>query len=430
MPPTVVYEETLTVERTIMMRVDHSGRRRYSRAAVLGLAAVAGLAGCQAPITQRQRQRPEHIRAIWVTRMDYKTEADIVRIMDDCKSVGINTVLFQVRGNGTVFYPSRIEPWAEQFDHKDPGYDPLNVAIREAHRRGMLLEAYMNTMPAWNGPNPPKIRNQLYFTHPGWFWYDKFGHRQPLLHQVGGRTRGWYASLNPCLPEVRKYLVSVYQEVARRYDVDGVHLDYIRFPNEPVVPGEEIPDYPRDARTLALYKAATGLAPDADPARWMQWRADQVTELVREIHATVKRTRPGAWVTASVGADPERAKNAHFQDSRRWAREGLVDAVYPMNYIDDMQKFKERMSFWADAPAKIKVVQGIGVFKLKTGEALIEQIRAAEQPAGHFCLFAYSSLFSRTPDRANEWSEDRPAQMAARVGLLRKHLGIGASKAN
>ncbi len=68
------------------------------------------------------------IRAIWVTRWDYKSPADIARVMDNCKSAGFNTVLFQVRGAGTVFYPSRIEPWAEEFGGRDPGFDPLGVA--------------------------------------------------------------------------------------------------------------------------------------------------------------------------------------------------------------------------------------------------------------------------------------------------------------
>ncbi|UCG15800.1 MAG: family 10 glycosylhydrolase [Phycisphaerales bacterium] len=373
--------------------------------------------GCQAPL-----KRPDRIRGIWVTRMDYKTESDIVQIMENCKSLGLNTVIFQIRGNGTVFYPSKIEPWAEQFNFTDPSFDPLKVAIREAHKRGLLLEAYVNVMPAWRGPDEPANRKQLYHTHPEWFWYDKDGKRQPLVHQVGDRRQGWYVSLNPCLPEVREYLVEVFHEIVSRYDVDALHLDYIRFPNERVVPGEKIPDYPRDARTLALYKADTGLAPDDNPERWMEWRADQVTRLVRDIHAMVKRTRPRAVVTAAVGANPERSKKAHFRDSRRWAQEGLLDVAYPMNYTADPEEFRKGIENWADAPPDVAVAQGIGVWRLNTREALLGHVRAAEDAAGHFCLFAYSSFFETADDPPEGPSEERTRLRAMRVAALREHL--------
>ena len=165
----------------------------------------------------------EPIRAIWVTRWDYKTPGDIARVMDNCKVAGFNTVLFQVRGNGTAFYRSRIEPWADELGGRDPGFDPLAIAIEEAHRRGLSLHAWVNVIPGWRGDTPPTNPRQRYNAHADWFWRDAAGRRQPL---------GWYVSLNPCYPKVRRYLTAVMQEIVANYPVDGLHLDYIRFPNE------------------------------------------------------------------------------------------------------------------------------------------------------------------------------------------------------
>ena len=116
----------------------HDNSTAWVRRGMLSAAAavsLAMLAGCQTG-----PKLPDHVRGIWVTRFDYLTKGDVVGIIDNCKRLGMNTVLFQVRGNGTVFYPSQIEPWAEQFDFQDPGFDPLAVAIQEAHQRDMRLE--------------------------------------------------------------------------------------------------------------------------------------------------------------------------------------------------------------------------------------------------------------------------------------------------
>ena len=199
--------------------------------------------GCVGP------QITQPMRAIWVTRFDYKTESDVARIVDNCANAGFNAILFQVRGNGTAFYDSKLEPWADELGGKDPGFDPLALAVERAHSHDVELHAYVNVMPAWRGTEPPEDPEQLYNAHPEWFWYDQHGDRQALS--------SFYVSLNPCLPEVREYIVAVFEDLAARYDIDGLHLDYIRFPNEPpATPKGSGIDYPHDAKTLALYEAA------------------------------------------------------------------------------------------------------------------------------------------------------------------------------
>ncbi|MCH7812405.1 MAG: family 10 glycosylhydrolase [Planctomycetes bacterium] len=372
--------------------------------------------GCQ---TGPQTTGP--MRAIWVTRYDYTTADEVTEIIDNCAEAGFNAVLFQVRGNGTVFYPSKIEPWAEQLDYTDPGFDPLALAVEQAHSRGIELHAWVNVMPAWRGPNEPGIENQLYFTHPEWFWYDPDGNRQPLLHQVGERKRGWYASLNPCLPVVRDYLVEVFAELVGNYDVDGLHLDYIRFPNERVVPGEKMPDYPHDERTLQLYRQDTGLAPGDDAEAWNRWRSAQVTELVAQIHAMMRRTNPDAVLSAAVGSVPARALT-HFQDSKTWIQRGIIDTVFLMNYTGDVEKFKSRLTAWEPDLDQTRLVPGLWFDeKLEADQSAavaMREIEVALEMSGNFCVFAYSSLF----DSGNKQVGPRGDQAAQKRALRRETL--------
>src|SRR5688572_12674087 len=93
----------------------------------------------------------DDVRAIWVTRFEYQTEADVKAIVANCAALGFNTILFQVRGQADAYYRSSIEPWAERLGGRDPGFDPLDVACREAKRRGVALHAWVNVMPAWRG---------------------------------------------------------------------------------------------------------------------------------------------------------------------------------------------------------------------------------------------------------------------------------------
>ena len=365
---------------------------------------LAVTAGCQ-----QGRMTTGGVRAIWVTRGDYRTAEDVTQIMEDCRQGGFNTVVFQVRGNGTAFYPSKIEPWAEQFDFQSPGFDPLKVACQEAHQRGLELHAWVNVLPAWRGTEPPACPDQLYHKHPEWFWYDQHGVRQPLTW--------FYVSLNPCLPDVREYLVDVFREIVANYPVDGLHMDYIRFPSEPpaIPQGSDI-DYPRDDQTLALYKKETGLAPDDDRAAWNRWRTDQVTKLVADIRSMMRWTKPAAALTASVGAEYEESLR-YFRDDRQWVKDGLIDAAFLMNYQPDVAGFDSRMTEWMPLKDTVTVVPGLWFApRLETAEGIEvarQQIQSAEAKTGNYCVFSYAALFEVRDNRDRIGEEDEPQRRQA-----------------
>ncbi len=348
---------------------------------LLALAAAA----CRTTAPVPDARHP--MRAIWVTRFDYETADDVRRVIDDVARAGFDTVLFQVRGNGTAFYRSALEPWADELGGRDPGFDPLALAVEQAHARSLELHAWVNVIPSWRGPTPPRDARQLYLARPEWHWYDGRGQRQPLAD-------GFYVNLNPCLPEVRDYLVSVFREIVAGYDVDGLHLDYVRFVDDLVTE-----DYPRDQRTLALYREATGKHPDDDEHGWKAWRGEQVTALVRAIRAMVDAERRDDCVlSAAVGSTPETAVDRHLRASREWAENGIVHAVFPMNYTPDLGLFAERVEAWRAVESKAAVVTGVNVDPARSTGVLEEEIRLARRASGHVSLFAYASLFPRADD--------------------------------
>ncbi|MEX1023560.1 MAG: family 10 glycosylhydrolase [Planctomycetota bacterium] len=340
--------------------------------------------------------------SLWVTRFDYRTPEDVRTALANAADAGFDSVLWQVRGNATTFYASELEPWAIELVEPGgaPGFDPLALAIEEARRLDLELHAWINVIPAWWGPEPPPADlEHLYHTRPAWFWYDQYGERQALSER-------FYVSLNPCLPEVRAHIVAVVRELLERYPkLDGLHLDYLRFPNEPPAtrPGQ---DFPRDPKTLALYRADIGLAPGDDAAAWNAWRTAAVTELLAELRDTVRSVAPDAELSAAVGPEPELALH-HFQDVDAWLARRLVDRIHPMNYTTDPERFAARLAAWKQRAGTTPVSMGV---RLDAGplDERTQQAETALAKFGAITCFAYSSLFD-SPNEAID-AQDGPTR--------------------
>ena len=160
-------------------------------------AATLAIVACAPARAEPPAPRAE-VRAIWVTRFEYRSEAEVRTILQNCAGLGFNTVLFQVRGQADAYYTSKIEPWSERLGGKDPGFDPLDIACREAHRLGLALHAWVNALPAWRGKTPPADRSHVCIRHPEWIVVGRDGRRQAFNDH--------YLCLNPCLPAVRDHI--------------------------------------------------------------------------------------------------------------------------------------------------------------------------------------------------------------------------------
>lgn len=346
------------------------------------------------------------VKAIWITRFDYQCPEDVRQIIRNTGEAGFTDLFFQIRGNGTAYYRSNLEPWAYELTDEDdvgrlgsdPGWDPLQLAIETARGFGMRVHAYMNVLPGWKGlAVPPASAGQLWTAHPDWFMVDS-------LDEKMKPTSGWYAFINPVIPEVRAHLKGIVKELCT-YDVAGIHLDYIRYPHDyHLVAGQHYPDASEEElmRHADFSYDEVSQAALFDRYGWdvsreqvVEFRCDSVTRVVRDISFVMQVERPGgALLTASVMGNPTEGKYYAYQDSGRWVRQGLVDWAVQMNYgtrsfnayMKAMKKAAGRKGF------RNSVVVGLNC--KNPPDLLKEQLSAALSSGSRgIALFSYSLLW-------------------------------------
>lgn len=326
------------------------------------LACTAPCTGIGAPpISPLFAPKKHEVRAVWLTTfrgLDWpttqvKSDADIAiqkkeltDILDQLQAAHVNTVIFQTRVRGNLIYPSEHEVWCESLTGKagtSPGYDPLAFAIEECHKRGMELHAWMVAVPLGSDEVHKEMGAQ------------SITKRYP--HLCKRFRKHWY--LNPGHPDSQKYLASLVNELITRYDVDGVHLDYIRYPDRP----KRFPDaseYRKYGKGKSLY----------------QWRRDNITRLVRAVCHEVKRVKP--WVkvsSAPLGKYRNTARynagwngyNDVYQETQAWMQEGIQDMIFPMLYYRD-NYFYPFVLDWKEHSHGRMVIPGLGIYFLHPSE--------------------------------------------------------------
>lgn len=342
--------------------------------------------------------RPRPLRALWITRWDYKTEADVRRAIDWSRLVGFQHVLFQVRGRADAFYRSELEPWAEELGGRDPGFDPLSVALDEARQQGIELHAWINLLPGWKGGALPKSPRHLARTRPEWFLTDRRG----ALHLTSPAD---YTILNPCLPEVRRYLAQVVSDIATRYPVDGLHLDYVRFLGRDVKSGV---DFPYDTRSVELFRRFSSSSPAGNPEAWDRWRRLSVDTLLFRVVEAARAARPGLRISVAAIPDLDRAREGLFQDVVKWKEQGWVDDVIPMSYERDLRSWEQTLQRIASRLGTDRVYPGVGLHLHKSAESVIAQLqRSSAMGFEGYAAFAFTQLF---PSPSHEFSSAAPAR--------------------
>jgi len=347
-------------------------------------------AGMLAPSLSAQQARRE-LRGVWLTTLlglDWPAaslrgnpaaqQQALREILDDLKARHFNTVFFQVRSRGNAMYRSALEPWASELTGTlgaDPGWDPLDFAIREAHARGMVLHAWFNVCRVWSKGTPPRSTPlHVVRAHPG--WVQRFGDDM------------W---IDPGIPEAREYTVRVMEDLVRRYPIDGIHLDYIRYPDRGF---KDEDSWRRSGRR--------GSRDD--------WRRDNVSLLVRNAYERLTAIRPSLQVGSAPigiyrnidGARGWEGRNAIFQDSRRWLREGYHDYVVPQIYWGLTRRgsridFEALVNDWKTNASGRHVYAGIAAYKKQVHPWLHEHIDACrELGADGAVFFRYEHIRGNT----------------------------------
>lgn len=265
------------------------------------------------------------LRGVWITRFAYSTRAGLEAIIDRAASANMNAVFIQIRGEGDAYYRSSHEPWARRLTGvlgRDPGWDPLQVALDRGRMHGMEVHAYFNVLSAWSASQPlpaaeGTVQHALY-THPEWLAVDSTGQNRDSEYR-------WFS---PGIPAARAHIVATARELLERYDVDGLHLDRIRTAGA---------DYSHDAVTQAAFDAARALDPQLT---WGDFMRTQVNAMVAELYAAAGEVRPRVKLSASVwgiyrplpGCNTSQGYANYYQDSRAWLAAGTMDALVPMIY--------------------------------------------------------------------------------------------------
>ena len=297
-------------------------------------------------------------RAVWLTTIEnldwpkslVKSKEDVEHqqkelcvILDSLHELNINTVLLQTRVRGDVIYPSSIEPFSHVLtgvEGKSPGYDPLAFAIEECHKRGMQLHAWLVTLPLGKDEHI-KRQGKLALSRK----------REELCTHYKG---AWY--MEPGNPGTAEYIVELVEEIVSKYDVDGIHLDYVRYP-------DRTNGYP-DSALYRKYSKRMSLA---------DWRRSNITAIVELVYKSVKAKKPWVRVSSaplgkyddltrysSLGWD---AYNAVYQEAQKWMKDGVMDALFPMLYFNG-NNFYPFVLDWCENSYGRHIVPGVGIYRL------------------------------------------------------------------
>lgn len=384
---------------------------RRRRAPSLALAVIALLLAL--PGGAGAQQRPDvdapEVRALWVDAFHdgFKTPQQVDRMLDDARRANFNTLFVQVRRRGDAYQANRMEPRTEDASLA-PNFDPLQYIIDRARAQEPRLEvhAWIATLPIWSKADvPPRDSEHAFNRHgPGTDGGDYW-----LTRRDDGETWAEEYNLDPGNPDAASYIVDVATWLVRNYDIDGLHLDRLRYPEG--APPERRWGY--NMASVARFNDRYGRSgqPEPNDPLWGDWRREQITSLVRRIYLESLALKPQLKVSAAVvpwgrgplnEADWLRSSpySSVFQDWRQWLRDGIIDLAVPMNYNREEQEqqrqwFDSWINWQRDLPHNRQIVAGLGAY-LNTPESTLDQIQRARaaSPSGRrlagLALYSYA----------------------------------------
>jgi uncharacterized lipoprotein YddW (UPF0748 family) len=315
---------------------------------------------------------PPQYRALWVDAFHdgMKSPAQVEKLVADAHRANLNALIVQVRKAGDAYFNKSDEPRATDI-LGPPDFDPLAYVIRLAHASSPRIEvhAWLNTFFAGES-------SSVYMRNG-----DQWGSRAS-----DGSATGY---LDPGVPEVQIYTHQVFMDVARNYDVDGLHMDFVRYPGT---------DSGYSPESVRLYMLETGArsTPGPDDESWKAWRRARVTAFVRDLHADLKLEKPAVKLSGALicfGGGPTTADGWYLtsayssvlQDWRDWMTSGYLDFGVPMNYDSDWSNrekswFGQWLAFEKDSGFAAHILTGVGAF-LNYPEDTLAQIARVLGPS-------------------------------------------------
>lgn len=357
------------------------------------------------------------VRALWVLRSSLTSPEAISTMVRSAHENGFNTLLVQVRARGDAYYAAGLEPRGVGLARVPTSFDPLGETLRQGHALGLSVHAWLNVNLVSSAVNLPVARRHVIYQHPEWVMVPRALVEDLALSVVDspaylGKLARWTRArsetieglyLSPVPVAAREYTAKVVADLVERYPVDGVHLDYARYPSSDFdysrgsvaeFRASIAPQLPRAERDALDARATTDpfAYPDAYPARWERFRRSRLTSLIMRLRTVVKHHRPEAVLSVTAVPDADTAHDDRFQDWRTWLDAGLVDVICPMIYTSDGDLFSRQLSAVRRVTAAARVWTGIGAYRLPIAETLDRIAASRRLGADGIALFSYDSV--------------------------------------
>jgi len=309
------------------------------------------------------------IRAAWVVRHALASRDEIDRAVDYAIRARFQLLFVQVRGRGDAYYRSSFEPAATELKAPIEQFDPLAYFIERAHTAGIAVHAWVNVFYVWSDFEERPPAGHIVLENPEWLMGDDTGTRmdeRPVKAWQARGLEGYYVS--PGDLDARLHTTRVIAQIASDYDVDGIHLDYVRYP------GRAFDFSPRERTRFALRFGVDPLELRADPdamaallgdpgvtsadSLWNEWRVAQVDSLVHRVRGAIGKVP----LSAAVVPDLPTARADKGQDWLGWVRRGDVDFVVPMAYAYEPAELVARVELIKRTIGTSRFLVGLPVY--------------------------------------------------------------------
>ena len=320
--------------------------------------------------------RASEVRGLWVDAFGpgLHTSQQVTQLVEHCRKYHFNAVFVQVRKRGDAYYTPQspnTEPRAAELSGK---FDPLAELLKQCHRGEKRIEvhAWLVAYFVWAWHKPPPQPGHVFNRHPELLTRDSIGQKQ-----VGN---GYY--LDPGHPGTGDWLLTVARDVVSRYDVDGLHWDYLRYPNQ---------DSGYNPVALQRYKAEFNVAenPEQSDARFILWRQRQIGDFLRWSTAELLQLKPNLVVSAAVFSNYTDSRDHRFANWTDWLRQGVLDVAIPMDFSPDNKAvFNPRADFAATNQGNRAIYLGQGSY-MNTVENTLAQLASARKGFPGTVLYSY-----------------------------------------
>ncbi len=329
-------------------------------------------------------------RAVWVTRWSIHDNSKIFSCLDD----KFDHIFLQVFALGEAYYQSSYAP------SKTDGDQWLKDFLAEAHRRNIKVSAWLNVYYSWGYAAWPTDPLHPMNRHQDWYVLDETG-RSILDYDVSdlrhAGLEGYY--LAPANPYVRSYLIKIIEELTQ-YNFDGIHLDYVRYPNHEYV-------YDAAMRTKFMreyyFDPMDFLSPIKDlgtrlnlwgyddlKRRYATYVKDDLSDFIREVNRAVKTASPTMMVSVAVKPDYGAARRDFHQDWVGWLDSGLVDFVCLMAYSHNIKPILDKTLLAVKNPDQVMV--GLGLYDLSVAEIRKQVNQVQASPFAGVVFFSYEEI--------------------------------------